>query len=136
MLCPLTLRITNLYEDHFLLKAGWVYAFQLFGERIFTPGQGSILSLCGGHHGNWAEPWESMAAGPQQLRPRGRAGGGPRSFPRFLGAGGIVRASRPFWSAQGSLNHRLTLLKSSKFYFTENCPISFQPFADVPASSF
>ena len=65
-----------------------------------------------------------------------KGGGDPWSSSHLLGAEGIVPASHPFWSAQGSVNHRLTLLKSSRFCFTENGSTSFQLFADAPTSSY
>ena len=78
-----------------------------------------------GKRGRWATAAEATWKG---------WGRPPVLFP-LSGSWGYRLGKPSFWSAQGSLNHRLTLLKSCKFYFTENCPTSFQLFADVPASS-
>lgn len=131
----LTWRIADLYEDNFLLKAGWVCAFQLFGERVFTPGQGNILALCGvtmetgwGHGKTWPLGHSSWGHVEGRRRPL-------VLFP-LSGSWGYCSGKPSLLVCQGSLNHRLTLLKSSRFYFAENCSVSFQLFADVPTSPF
>lgn len=67
--------LSDLYEEHFLLKAGWV-CISVVWRNGFHPRTGQHpVSVCG-HHGNRVEPWENLASGP-----RGREAETPGPLP-------------------------------------------------------